>query len=278
MNGLMLLVDKTERVPEELPLSMSPPARSSRRLAPVQVTRSSELVAAQLRRMVIRGELTEGEALPPESELIEAFQISRPTMREAMRILEAEGLITVQRGMKGGPRIRLPSVEIAARYAGFVLQHSGTTYHDITEARAILEAHCVALLAEHRTDGQLQALRASLADPRPADVEQAARSYAEFHTLVAELAGNDTLALFTRMANTIFENGVRHQLAHAAGGDPAEHRRLHEGARHTHAKLVDLIDAKDAAGASALWRKHIYDEEDLMANTIDLDEVFEVLS
>ena len=97
MNGLMLLVDKTERVPEELPLSMTPPARSSRRLAPVQVTRSSELVAAQLRRMVIRGELTEGEALPPESELIEAFQNSRPTMREAMRILEAEGLITVQR-------------------------------------------------------------------------------------------------------------------------------------------------------------------------------------
>ena len=99
--------------------------------------------------------------------------------------------------MKGGPRIRLPSVEIAARYAGFVLQHSGTTYHDITEARAILEAHCVALLAEHRTDGQLQALRASLVIRAQQNVEQAARSYAEFHTLVAELAGKTTRSRYS---------------------------------------------------------------------------------
>ena len=247
-------------------------------LSPVQIPKSGELVAAQLRRKIIRGELAEGEPLPPEHEMSRTFGVSSPTMREALRILEAEGLIVVQRGIKGGPRISVPSVDGAARYAAFVLQHRGTTYHDITQARAILEAHAVTLLAQNRTDDQLRALRAALSDSLTQDHQEAAHGYAHFHTLVAELAGNDTLVLFTRMANMIFEHGVRNHLTQAAETDPAQHRHLQEGANRTHARLVELIAARDATSAAELWRKHIYDAEDLLAHSIDPTQAFEALA
>ena len=62
----------------------------------------ADCVAAALRRMFNHGEITEGTMLPPESELMERFGVSRPTLREALRILESESLIEVQRGVRGG--------------------------------------------------------------------------------------------------------------------------------------------------------------------------------
>src|SRR5439155_5195777 len=64
----------------------------------VRVPKTAELVAAHLRRQIVRGELKEGDALPPETALMEQFNVSRPTLREAFRVLESEALITVRRG------------------------------------------------------------------------------------------------------------------------------------------------------------------------------------
>ena len=68
----------------------------------IRVPKAAELVADKLRRRIVRGELKEGDKLPAESTLIEALGVSRPTMREAFRILEVESLITVSRGARGG--------------------------------------------------------------------------------------------------------------------------------------------------------------------------------
>jgi DNA-binding FadR family transcriptional regulator len=85
----------------------------------------AELVAQQLRRQIIRGELPEGAALPSEAALMTRFGVSRPTLREAFRVLESEGLINVRRGAHGGARVQVPSGEAAARYAGLVLEFRG---------------------------------------------------------------------------------------------------------------------------------------------------------
>src|SRR4051794_13190056 len=84
----------------------------------VRVPKMAELVAGHLRRQIVRGELAEGAALPTEAALMQQFQVSRPTLREAFRVLESESLITVRRGARGGARVQLPNADVAARYAG----------------------------------------------------------------------------------------------------------------------------------------------------------------
>ncbi len=88
----------------------------------------ADRVATVLRRMFIRGEITEGTMLPPESELMERFGVSRPTLREAFRVLESESLIEVHRGVRGGARVTRPRRETLARYAGLILEYEGVTW------------------------------------------------------------------------------------------------------------------------------------------------------
>ncbi|WP_459976700.1 FadR/GntR family transcriptional regulator, partial [Mycobacterium avium] len=87
------------------------------------VERAAEVIAGQIRRRIIRGELGEGEALPTENELLIQFGVSRPTLREAIRVLESESLIEVKRGSRGGIRVSVPRVEIAAHYTGLMLEY-----------------------------------------------------------------------------------------------------------------------------------------------------------
>ncbi|MET9089695.1 GntR family transcriptional regulator, partial [Streptomyces sp. NPDC004237] len=122
---------------------------------PVRVPKTAELVAARLRRMIVRGELAEGESLPSETALMEQFAVSRPTLREAFRVLESESLINVRRGARGGARVQIPEGTVAARYAGVVLEYRGTTLKDVYDARTVIEAPCAGLLAERRTDEDL---------------------------------------------------------------------------------------------------------------------------
>src|ERR1700676_4225945 len=97
----------------------------------MRVPKMAELVAGHLRRQIVRGELQEGDALPPETILMDTFGVSRPTLREAYRVLESEGLIDVHRGSRGGARVRLPSPDVVARYAGLVLEHGQATIGDV---------------------------------------------------------------------------------------------------------------------------------------------------
>src|SRR3954452_7008063 len=117
----------------------------------VRVPKMAELVAQQLRRQIIRGELSEGEALPSEAVLMTRFGVSRPTLREAFRVLESEALINVRRGAHGGARVQIPNGDVAARYAGLVLEFRGPTLEDVYEARSIMEPPCARKLAFGRS-------------------------------------------------------------------------------------------------------------------------------
>ena len=75
---------------------------------PVKVPKAASLVAASLRRRIVLGDLGEGDALPNETELMRFYEVSRPTLREALRILETESLISVKRGARGGARVVRP--------------------------------------------------------------------------------------------------------------------------------------------------------------------------
>src|SRR5436305_6464125 len=114
---------------------------------PFRVPKTAELVARDLRTKIVRGELKDGDTLSAEGELVERYSVSRPTLREALRSLESEGLLTVTRGSRGGPRVHPPDPRLAARHLGLVLQHRGTTLADLFGARVLIEPSCVHLVA-----------------------------------------------------------------------------------------------------------------------------------
>jgi DNA-binding FadR family transcriptional regulator len=217
----------------------------------------AELVAHRLRRQIVAGELAAGAALPPEAMLMAQFGVSRPTLREAFRVLEAEGLITVRRGAHGGARVRTPSDDAAGRYAGLVLEHRGATLSDVYDARNIIEPPCAAMLARRRTRSQLEELRAQLELTRAHldDPATAIDLLNDFHALLVHLSGNQTLSVLSGMLRQIIDRStVRH--VHALGQSPLNAAALRAGFRE-HEKVVALIEAREAAGADAVWRRHL---------------------
>src|ERR1700721_4766885 len=107
--------------------------------ARLRVPKMAELVAGDLRRRILRGELVENDALPSESALMQRFGVSRPTLRGAFRVLESESLISVRRGAHGGARVHLPNADSAARHTALVLEHRGVTMQDVYVARGVIE-------------------------------------------------------------------------------------------------------------------------------------------
>ena len=219
----------------------------------VRVPKTAELVAARIRRQIIRGEVEEGDALLPEAELMAEFGVSRPTLREAFRILESESLISVTRGSRGGARVHPPDIRVAARYAGLYLQYAGVTLEDVQDARIVIEPPAARRLAERKDAKAIARLRALTEEE--ATVLEDAHAFAElstrFHELVMELAGNQTMAMVVGMLHDIVETHAESSMARNL--NVAATRR----AVRSHEKLVGLIEAGDADGAEAHWRRHV---------------------
>ena len=226
----------------------------------IRVPKTAEVVANHVRKRIIRGELKEGDFLPPEGQLMSTLGISRPTLREAFRILEAEMLISVVRGSRTGARVHLPRVESVSRYAAFVLQAQGTTIADIYHARLAIEPMIARQLAEKQVPGATDQLRAE-AERLTAMVD--GKRYidfmigiAEFHRLLVELGGNHTLLLLT----TILQDVVaRYQVEFLSrrGIVEEEQRRLSLWGIKSFKKLIELIDAGKGVEAEAHWRLHV---------------------
>jgi DNA-binding FadR family transcriptional regulator len=226
----------------------------------VRVPKTAELVAGQLRAQIIRGELKDGDTLPPEVELVERYGISRPTLREAYRVLESESLISVRRGARGGARVHTPSIDVAARNAGWVLEHRGTTMADLYEARIVIEVPCAGRLAQTRTTEQIDRLWAGIhaAEAAIDDPDRFIRSHTDFHALIVEMAGNQTLAVLNGMVRQLIDLANWTRLARDHGGTTP--RAVHRGAK-AHRLLVEHIEAQDADAATELWRVHLVEAE-----------------
>ncbi len=126
-------------------LGMGPDAR--RRLS---APRIAEIVADELRRQIIDGELADGDLLPRQEVLVEQFNVSLISLREALRILETEGLVSVRRGNRGGAIVHAPAKTSAAYMLGLLLQSESVEVADLGMALQELEPACAALAAQRR--------------------------------------------------------------------------------------------------------------------------------
>jgi DNA-binding FadR family transcriptional regulator len=113
-------------------------------------TQSSKMapsIATEIRIGIARGKIKEGDLLPPMPELVNRFGVSRPTMREALRILEMEGLVDLRTGSRSGARVFEPTAEKAAHLAGLILESAQTRMGDVAEARRLIEPGVMELAA-----------------------------------------------------------------------------------------------------------------------------------
>jgi len=224
--------------------------------ASVRVPKTAELVAGHIRQQIVTRQLHDGDALPTESSLMEQFGISRPTLREAFRILESEGLITVRRGARGGARVQEPSEDVAAVYAGLVLQHRNTTVADVLAARVIVEGPAARILAGHpdraaHAERLQQELDNTSVDPDKFD---------DFNSVVVELTGNQTLVLISTMIH-----GITRAAALRYSADAATNERLVERGRRARQRLIDHVAAGEADEAEVLWRRYLTTAGEILA-------------
>ena len=191
--------------------------------------------------------------LPPESELMERFGVSRPTLREAFRVLESESLILVQRGVRGGARVTRPTKQTLARYAGLILEYEGVTLKDVYDARVTLEADMIRKLAAERDPDTIAALDAALLPGQGEMSDERARlALAEFHIAIAALCGNKTLQMVNKMLYHLIAKATRSMRPSGTRAEHAWRRSM-----KAHAQVVDLIKAGERDGAVEFWRSHL---------------------
>ena len=229
----------------------------------LRAPKTAELIATYIRGQIVRGELKTDDALPSETVLMEMFSVSRPTLREAFRILEAESLISVRRGARGGARVVAPDIAVAARYVGLLLQMSDTTIADVYEARTVIEPAAAGLLASRRTRQDLDDLTACSeklvglveSDEHFKNADAWSQTTQQFHDLILDRAGNRTLSIQAGVLREVVAMHLSTVVVRTFDRpDPQDQfRQLVRSYR----KLVLLLDVRDAEGAERHWRTHM---------------------
>src|ERR1700739_3820688 len=137
------------------PVEPPAPTRSNVLPGPVYGPKASDVLAHQLRERILSGELPEGTALPPERELVKQTQMSRATVREALRILEVQKLVRVRAGRAGGAFVQRPTTRSMTSSVSMLIRGQKIKLVDLMETREALEPFCAELAARKRTDDDL---------------------------------------------------------------------------------------------------------------------------
>lgn len=135
-------------------------ANFSNLFSAVRPTRGFEDIVTQIRQAIEDGQLLPGDRMPNERELCETFGVSRPTLREAIRVLEATGVVEVRRGINGGTFIRTPDTEQVSTALEALLRFNGATIDDLAEFRENFEAETAEWAARRATEEEVKELRA----------------------------------------------------------------------------------------------------------------------
>lgn len=221
---------------------------------PVRFQRLAEQVADDLRNRILLGDLGEDTGLPVEEVLRAQYPVSKPTLREAMRVLEAEGLITVRRGSVGGAIVHPPTAANVAYTLGLVLASRRVDIADVGTALRAVEPSCAAACAERpdRAEAVVPELQRihdqsmELVDDLVA-VTSASRA---FHEAIVDRCGNESLSILAGALEAVWSTHEA-DWAHRVHEVESIPRSERIAALEEHQVLIDLIAAGDADGS---WR------------------------
>ena len=235
------------------------------------------MVADQLRERIISGDLEDGAELPTLSGLIEEFSVSPPSIRQALRILEHEGLITVRRGNVGGAVVHHPSIDGVAYSLGLVLQTRGLLTGDLAIAVRDLLTLCATLCARRRdrASAVLPALRRAheasieLVDGPELEYERTMR---DFHRALVEGSGNGTLEVVFSTIEWLWLAQTEAFPARVDPGTPPD-LKLRRKAGRDHAAILEAIRAGDTVAVERSMRAHLSHPEILGLDATDGERI-----
>jgi len=245
--------------------------------AQLRQPRLAEMVASALRGRILSGELADGAMLPKQDELLEEFGVSLPPIREALRILETEGLVTVQRGNVGGAVVHRPQPAKVVYMMGLVLESRQVALGDVLAAFTAFEPACAAACAGRADRHQtvLPVLRATL-DAADAAIDDAATYTGlarQFHIDLVATCGNEAMTLVVGALESLWTVHVdqlaRRHDQHGSFSDLAT-RRL---SARDHEKLYARIEKGDVKGAEQIARAHYTSPEPGWGESVDTDVV-----
>jgi DNA-binding FadR family transcriptional regulator len=218
-----------------------------------RVRKAYEQVADQLRELIVSGTLSPGERLPVESALARDFGVSRATIREALRVLAAQGLVRTAKGATGGSFVTLPTVDHISSFVeanvGLLTETRHVTLGELLEARELVEVPAARLAAGRRSDDDLERLRSTVpADELRLGSTEEFTYNAEFHSCVLEASHNTLLTVSAQPIFTVLQTHLARS---------ALPRSFHTSIHAHHLRILEAVEAGDADGAAGEMRDHL---------------------
>lgn len=210
----------------------------------------SKHVEAAIEEAIRERRLQPGEKLPSELDLCEQFGVSRTAVREALRMLQARGLVTIEKGR--GMFVRKMSAESVVNPMALYLQmqHDPKGNLHVIHARQLIEPPIAAQAALAHTEADAEKLRQNYEALRAcADFDELTELDMEFHLLIAQASGNPLIPLITEPIHQLMPS-VKHSVYEVV-------RNAKDAAVEWHGKILDALLARDAEGAQQAMRRHL---------------------
>lgn len=230
----------------------------SRQRVPLAAPHSkAEDLAHKLRAEIASRRLAPGTMLDSEAELLQSYGVSRPTYREAIRMLESEGLVEVRRGVGGGTRVLEPTLEPLVRNVAVILQARDIKVESLFAARLLYEPQIAGEIARYRDPEVLSRLAEIAAAqeftigdrPRFNECDRA------FRRVLVESSRNPVVQLIALLIDDVFNRHIAN-VTHRLPRLPVEAAHQREGVNAKHVLLRALVDG-DRSTASRIWRVYV---------------------
>lgn len=231
-------------------------------IKPVIVPKASDVLAARLRELIVQGRFAPGDFLPPERDLVMESALSRTSVRDALRVLEAEGLISTKAGRAGGSMVTLPGRQSVSRSVELFVRTHGISLDSLLECRVAVEPTLARLAARKRTAAQLAEITA-IHSQFVASVDNVPlykRINLDWHLAIARSSGNEPLTALMEAISMPIRDAMDYQ--HVTTSE------LRSAAVKAHTVILNAIAAQDEEAAFKRMERHVSAYRDVASRPV----------
>ena len=242
---------------------MSP---SKKLFSPIKSRRAFEEVSSNIKSLIFKGVLPPGERLPPETELAHQFNVSRHTIREALRTLELSGLIIVKKGVNGGPIVKDTIIDTIGNLYLDAFQMEKITLEDLTKARLEIEKSILNSAMDHIDESDIKSLQENIAKAKR-KIESgiiATEENVQFHKLLATASRNQIFIIVAESISAVLQDFLQRV------GPDAE---TSDNVIQYHEDILKAIIEKNRGKAIHLLEEHLLEVRNRLQIFIDQEKV-----